>query len=94
MTANFCLRAGVAGAAMALGLNAAGAAEDWPDYDRKIEEAAIEQLQSKLGEFRGPIGLDPSQHIFPPADLREGDGSISPYVQLEQKPNMASIIWG
>lgn len=94
MTVKFCLRAGVVGAAMALGLNAAGAAEDWPDYDRKIEEAAIEQLQSKLGDFRGPFGLDPGEHIFPPAELHGRDGSVSPYVQLQQQPNIASIIWG
>jgi len=94
MTAKFCLCAGVAGAAMALGLNAAGAAEDRPDYDRKIEEAAIEQLQSKLGEFRGPFGLDPGENIFPPSEIRGSNGVLSPYVQIEQTPNMAEMIWG
>ncbi|WP_422373049.1 hypothetical protein [Hoeflea sp.] len=54
-----------------LGLTRAVAAfGDKPDYDRRIEEAAIRMLQPKLGEIRGPLDLVAHNHLYPPLSRR------------------------
>ena len=47
----------------------AAVADTQPEYDRRIEEAAIRMLQPKLGDMRGSLDLETEDHLYPP--LRE-----------------------
>jgi hypothetical protein len=60
----------VLAAALICGSHAAVAAEARPTYDRRIEEAAIRNLQPKLGAIRGSLDLTERNHLFPPLSRR------------------------
>ena len=76
------MRAMLVAAAMSSGAGTALADQDRPAYDRRIEEAAIERVQSKLGDIRGPHGLHTDGHFDPTRPSRPTD----PWVWLEFTP--------
>ena len=76
------LRVMLLAAAMSSTVGTALADQDRPAYDRRIEEAAIERVQSKLGDIRGPLGLHTGGHFDPTRASRPTD----PWVWLEFTP--------
>jgi hypothetical protein len=80
------LSAGLAAAALSVSFQTAIAGER-PAYDKRIEEAAIERVQTKLGEIRGPLGLHTSGNFDPSKPSEPTD----PWVWLEFTPSNDKI---
>ncbi len=76
------MRAILLAATMSSGAGTALADQNRPAYDRRIEEAAIERVQSKLGDIRGPLGLHAGGHFDPTRPSKPTD----PWVWLEFTP--------
>lgn len=53
-----------------LGWVSVALADAQPPYDRRIEEAAIQMLQPKLGDIRGALDLETEAHLYPPLNER------------------------
>ena len=78
-------------AAALLSLTQSAFAQDGrPAYDRRIEEAAIARVQTKLGEMRGPLGLYPARRFNKVISVKRTE----PWVWLEFPPPADSSVSG
>lgn len=88
------VRGKIGGALIAAALvsltQSASAQEARPAYDRRIEEAAIARVQSKLGDIRGPLGLYPARRFSTVISVKRTE----PWVWLEFTPPADSPISG
>lgn len=61
-------------------------------YDRKIEQAAIAIVSTKLGSIRGAHAVDEPNALYPPYEARSADqGTLDPTPYVRPAPRVNSF---